>query len=141
MEKLKWTSPFTYHGVTHRRQPRVPSRAPKPAPLHPSATALPREPLARGRPRPGAQGHGGAHGEAVEVPWWRWRGWALRSASYFVEWELVAAKASSWLEQQEVPEEPHAGAHSRLPPASCSYSCGTGTGLEFNMLCYNPNYV
>uniref|UniRef100_A0A8C2MV75 von Willebrand factor A domain containing 5B1 n=1 Tax=Cricetulus griseus TaxID=10029 RepID=A0A8C2MV75_CRIGR len=63
------------------------------------------------------------------------------SASYFVEWELIAAKASSWLEQQEVPEGRTPSILKTTARQLFVLLRHWDENLEFNMLCYNPNYV
>lgn len=60
------------------------------------------------------------------------------SASYFIEWELVAAKASSWLSEQEFPE-----GRSLLTVKAAAQQLFVllrhwDENLEFNLLCYNP---
>ena len=99
MEKLKWTSPFTCHRVSlTARQPPSPQPCTSPAPLHPSCDGLSQEPLAEGRPgqepRAVVEHMGKLWATVVALAWLE-----HSSASYFVEWELVAAKASSWLDQ------------------------------------------
>ncbi|XP_063001377.1 von Willebrand factor A domain-containing protein 5B1 [Elgaria multicarinata webbii] len=63
------------------------------------------------------------------------------SASYFIEWELVAAKASQWLSEQEFPE-----GRSLLTVKAAAQQLFVllrhwDENLEFNLLCYNPNDV
>lgn len=63
------------------------------------------------------------------------------SASYFIEWELVAAKASSWLSEQEFPE-----GRSLLTVKAAAQQLFVllrhwDENLEFNLLCYNPKNV
>ncbi|XP_048374579.1 von Willebrand factor A domain-containing protein 5B1 [Sphaerodactylus townsendi] len=60
------------------------------------------------------------------------------SASYFIEWELVAAKADSWLSEQEFPE-----GRSLLTVKAAAQQLFVllrhwDENLEFNLLCYNP---
>lgn len=63
------------------------------------------------------------------------------SASYFIEWELVAAKASMWLSAQEIPEgkdlAPIKAAANQLFIILRHWD----ENLQLNMLCYNPNSV
>ncbi|XP_054857710.1 von Willebrand factor A domain-containing protein 5B1 [Eublepharis macularius] len=63
------------------------------------------------------------------------------SASYFIEWELVAAKASLWLNEQEFPE-----GRSLLMVKAAAQQLFVllrhwDENLEFNLLCYNPKNV
>ncbi|XP_029803188.1 von Willebrand factor A domain-containing protein 5B1 isoform X2 [Suricata suricatta] len=145
MEKLKWTSPFTCHRVPLGRQPK--SKSPNPQLSTASASAP--HPSCDGRsPEPPAEGKPGCEtGAAIEHTGKLWAtavalAWLEHSsASYFVEWELVAAKASSWLEQQEVPE---GRTRAMLKAAARQLFVllrHWDENLEFDMLCYNPNYV
>ncbi|MBN3301352.1 VW5B1 protein, partial [Amia calva] len=63
------------------------------------------------------------------------------SASYFIEWELIAAKASMWLNAQSIPEgrDPATvkGAARQLFVIMRHWD----ENLQLNMLCYNPNSV
>ncbi|XP_034411271.1 von Willebrand factor A domain-containing protein 5B1 [Cyclopterus lumpus] len=62
-----------------------------------------------------------------------------RCAGYFMEWELVAAKADFWLRCQELPEG--------VDPAGLKGAARQlflllrhwDENIKFNMLCYNPN--
>ncbi|NWW53623.1 VW5B1 protein, partial [Pedionomus torquatus] len=61
------------------------------------------------------------------------------SASYFIEWELVAAKASLWLGEQNFPE-----GHSLATVKAAAQQLFVllrhwDENLEFNLLCYNPS--
>ncbi|NXX94442.1 VW5B1 protein, partial [Centropus bengalensis] len=63
------------------------------------------------------------------------------SASYFIEWELVAAKASLWLSEQPFPE-----GYSLATVKSAAQQLFVllrhwDENLEFNLLCYNPSSV
>ncbi|CAI9165591.1 unnamed protein product [Rangifer tarandus platyrhynchus] len=136
MEKLKWTSPFTYHRVSlTARQPPSPQPCASPTPLPPS-----QEPLAEGRPgqepRAVAEHVGKLWATVVALAWLE-----HSSASYFVEWELVAAKASSWLEQQEVPEGRTQDTLKAAARQLFVLLRHWDENLQFNMLCYNPNDV
>ncbi|XP_064326211.1 von Willebrand factor A domain-containing protein 5B1 [Phalacrocorax carbo] len=61
------------------------------------------------------------------------------SASYFIEWELVAAKASLWLSKQDFP----AGYSLAMVKAAAQQLFVLlrhwDENLEFNLLCYNPS--
>ncbi|XP_028921581.2 von Willebrand factor A domain-containing protein 5B1 [Ornithorhynchus anatinus] len=63
------------------------------------------------------------------------------SAAYFIEWELVAAKASTWLSQQEVPEGRTLAAVKAAARQLFVLLRHWDENLEFNLLCYNPNSV
>ncbi|XP_053516173.1 von Willebrand factor A domain-containing protein 5B1 isoform X1 [Artibeus jamaicensis] len=144
MDKLKWTSPFTCHRVSLTARPPE-TKTPSPqlctgsSPRHPSCeTSV--EPVAEdkagGEPRDRVEHTGQLWATVVALAWLE-----HCSASYFVEWELVAAKASSWLEQQEVPE---GRTRATLEAAGLQLFVllqHWDESLEFNMLCYNPNYV
>ncbi|NXI20362.1 VW5B1 protein, partial [Irena cyanogastra] len=63
------------------------------------------------------------------------------SASYFIEWELVAAKASLWLSGQDFP-----GGSSLATVKAAAQQLFVllrhwDENLEFNLLCYNPGSV
>ncbi|XP_051844323.1 von Willebrand factor A domain-containing protein 5B1 isoform X3 [Antechinus flavipes] len=69
-------------------------------------------------------------------------GWLENSsASYFVEWELVAAKASSWLGEQKVPEGRSLASIKTAAQQLFVLLRHWDENLEFNLLCYNPNSV
>nr|XP_034358969.1 von Willebrand factor A domain-containing protein 5B1 isoform X2 [Arvicanthis niloticus] len=63
------------------------------------------------------------------------------SANYIIEWELVAAKASSWMEQQAVPEGRTLSTLKATARQLFVLLRHWDENLEFNMLCYNPNYM
>lgn len=63
------------------------------------------------------------------------------SANYIIEWELVAAKASSWVEKQRVPEGRTLSTLKTTARQLFVLLRHWDEKLEFNMLCYNPNYV
>lgn len=145
MEKLKWTSPFTCHRVSlTARQPESKTLSPQPgtspSPRHASCDSLSTEPLAEGKPgwEPGAVTEltGKLWATVVALAWLE-----HSSASYFVEWELVAAKANSWLEQQEVPEGRTRGTLKAAARQLFVLLRHWDENLEFNVLCYHPNYV
>ncbi|XP_057561499.1 von Willebrand factor A domain-containing protein 5B1 [Hippopotamus amphibius kiboko] len=141
MEKLKWTSPFTCHRVSlTTRQPRSPQMCTSPSPRHPSRDSFSPEPPADGKPgwepRAVVEHTGKLWATVVALAWLE-----HSSASYFVEWELVAAKANSWLEQQEVSEGRTRGTLKAAARQLFVLLRHWDENLEFNMLCYNPNYV
>lgn len=138
MDKLKWTSPFTCHRVSLTA--RQPASKTSPSSRHPSCDTFSEEPLAGDK----------ASWELSAVTEHTGKLWATvvalawlehSSASYFVEWELVAAKASAWLEQQEVPEGRTRGTLKAAALQLFVLLRHWDESLEFNMLCYNPNYV
>ncbi|XP_039710745.1 von Willebrand factor A domain-containing protein 5B1 [Pteropus medius] len=145
MDKLKWTSPFTCHRVSlTTRQPESKTSNPQlctgPSSRYPSRDSFSLEPLAEGEPgwEPKAvvEHTGKLWATVVALAWLE-----HSSASYFVEWELVAAKANSWLEQQEVPEGRTRGTLKAAALQLFVLLRHWDENLEFNMLCYNPNYV
>lgn len=145
MDKLKWTSPFTCHRVSlTTRQPESKTPNPQlctgPSSRYPSRDSFSLEPLVEGKPgwepKAAVEHTGKLWATVVALAWLE-----HSSASYFVEWELVAAKASSWLEQQEVPEGRTRGTLKAAALQLFVLLRHWDENLEFNMLCYNPNYV
>ncbi|NXR14944.1 VW5B1 protein, partial [Semnornis frantzii] len=63
------------------------------------------------------------------------------SASYFIEWELVAAKASLWLSQQGFPEGSSLATVKAAAQQLFVLLRHWDENLEFNLLCYNPSSV
>ncbi|NXX86780.1 VW5B1 protein, partial [Urocolius indicus] len=63
------------------------------------------------------------------------------SASYFIEWELVAAKASLWLSQQHFPEGYSLATVKAAAQQLFVLLRHWDENLEFNLLCYNPSSV
>ncbi|KAM6435479.1 von Willebrand factor A domain-containing protein 5B1 isoform 2-T2 [Liasis olivaceus] len=63
------------------------------------------------------------------------------SASYFIEWELVAAKASRWLSEQDIPEGRNLPALKTAAQQLFVLLRHWNENLQFNLLCYNPNDV
>lgn len=61
------------------------------------------------------------------------------SASYFIEWELIAAKASLWLDTQVVPEGRELAAVKAAANQLFIILRHWDENLQLNMLCYNPN--
>ncbi|XP_054396409.1 von Willebrand factor A domain-containing protein 5B1 isoform X3 [Pongo abelii] len=145
MEKLKWTSPFSCHRVSLTTRPSE-SKTPSPQlctsspPRHPFCDSFSLEPLAKGKlslePRAVVEHTGKLWATVVGLAWLE-----HSSASYFTEWELVAAKANSWLEHQEVPEGRTQGTLKAAARQLFVLLRHWDENLEFNMLCYNPNYV
>ncbi|XP_070696142.1 von Willebrand factor A domain-containing protein 5B1 [Pempheris klunzingeri] len=63
------------------------------------------------------------------------------SASYFIEWELVAAKASMWLSAQDIPEGRDIASIKAAANQLFIILRHWDENLQLNMLCYNPNSV
>ncbi|XP_041858789.1 von Willebrand factor A domain-containing protein 5B1 [Melanotaenia boesemani] len=63
------------------------------------------------------------------------------SASYFIEWELVAAKASLWLSAQDIPEGKDLASIKAAANQLFIILRHWDENLQLNMLCYNPNSV
>ncbi|KAG7519601.1 hypothetical protein JOB18_011856 [Solea senegalensis] len=63
------------------------------------------------------------------------------SASYFIEWELVAAKASMWLSAQDIPEGRDLASVKAAANQLFIILRHWDENLQLNMLCYNPNSV
>ncbi|XP_041954932.1 von Willebrand factor A domain-containing protein 5B1 [Alosa sapidissima] len=63
------------------------------------------------------------------------------SASYFIEWELVAAKASMWLGGQSVPEGRDLASVKAAANQLFIILRHWDENLQLNMLCYNPKSV
>ncbi|NXC43847.1 VW5B1 protein, partial [Penelope pileata] len=63
------------------------------------------------------------------------------SASHFIEWELVAAKASLWLCEQDFPRGCSLAAVKAAAQQLFVLLRHWDENLEFNLLCYNPSSV
>ncbi|KAM4562255.1 von Willebrand factor A domain-containing protein 5B1 isoform 1-T1 [Odontesthes bonariensis] len=63
------------------------------------------------------------------------------SASYFIEWELIAAKASMWLSAQNIPEGKDFSSIKAAANQLFIILRHWDENLQLNMLCYNPNSV
>ncbi|NWH89273.1 VW5B1 protein, partial [Aegithalos caudatus] len=63
------------------------------------------------------------------------------SASFFIEWELVAAKASLWLSGQRFPEGSSLATVKAAAQQLFVLLRHWDENLEFNLLCYNPGSV
>ncbi|KAK1803443.1 hypothetical protein P4O66_020881 [Electrophorus voltai] len=63
------------------------------------------------------------------------------SASYFIEWELIAAKASLWLGRQVIPEGRNLAAVKAAANQLFIILRHWDENLQLNMLCYNPSSV
>lgn len=63
------------------------------------------------------------------------------SANYFIEWEMVAAKASMWLSAQEVPEGRDLASIKAAANQLFIILRHWDENLQLTMLCYHPNSV
>ncbi|KAM9855899.1 von Willebrand factor A domain-containing protein 5B1 [Aulostomus maculatus] len=63
------------------------------------------------------------------------------SATYFIEWEMVAAKASMWLSAQDIPEGRDLASVKAAANQLFIILRHWDENLQLNMLCYNPNSV
>lgn len=63
------------------------------------------------------------------------------SASYFIEWEMIAAKASMWLSAQVIPEGRDLASIKAAANQLFIILRHWDDNLQLNMLCYNPNSV
>ncbi|NXI38555.1 VW5B2 protein, partial [Galbula dea] len=64
-----------------------------------------------------------------------------RCASFFEEWELVAAKADAWLQAQQLPEGVNVGCLKGAARHLFLLLRHWDENIKLNMLCYNPNNV
>lgn len=62
-------------------------------------------------------------------------------AGFFVEWELVAAKADFWLKCQSLPEDVDLPGLKAAARQLFLLLRHWDENLQLNMLCYNPNYM
>lgn len=62
-----------------------------------------------------------------------------RCAGYFMEWELVAAKADFWLRCQELPEGVDVAGLKGAARQLFLLLRHWDENIKLNMLCYNPN--
>uniref|UniRef100_A0A672NRG8 von Willebrand factor A domain containing 5B1 n=1 Tax=Sinocyclocheilus grahami TaxID=75366 RepID=A0A672NRG8_SINGR len=122
MDKLKWTSPFTSHRIslTHELVSQI---AETPWLGSPGI-------LQRAMQDP----EGMVWATAVALAWLE-----HNSASYFIEWELIAAKASMWLDEQIIPEGRDLAAVKAAANQLFIILRHWDENLQLNMLCYNPN--
>ncbi|XP_049611097.1 von Willebrand factor A domain-containing protein 5B1 isoform X1 [Syngnathus scovelli] len=146
MDKLKWTSPFSSHRTslghpTHSSSRRTeddtgssgdPQICPKDllgpgAPETPSLVSMQKRML---------DPESLVWATAVALAWLE-----HSSASYFIEWELVAAKASMWLSGQDIPEGRDVESVKAAANQLFIILRHWDDNLQLNMLCYNPNSV
>uniref|UniRef100_A0A8C3DHC8 von Willebrand factor A domain containing 5B1 n=1 Tax=Corvus moneduloides TaxID=1196302 RepID=A0A8C3DHC8_CORMO len=148
MEKLKWTSPFACHRLSLTEQELSPPaitirRFSSPAECQAHSS--------RGWDADGSQvqallsdvelqqqtePEGMLWATAVALAWLE-----HSSASYFIEWELVAAKASLWLSRQDFPEGSSLATVKAAAQQLFVLLRHWDENLEFNLLCYNPGSV
>ncbi|XP_072304931.1 von Willebrand factor A domain-containing protein 5B1 [Eucyclogobius newberryi] len=168
MEKLKWTSPFLCHRSSLRcraesledeRRAELDScvkptdrsvQSPSNASISlaevscslgsPSAPAeLPLSPMSqcdRAPQKAGQDVESMVWATAVALAWLE-----HSSASFFIEWELLAAKASLWLEAQDVPEGKDLASVKAAANQLFIILRHWDENLHFNMLCYHPDSV
>ncbi|KAL1777369.1 von Willebrand factor A domain-containing protein 5B1 [Sigmodon hispidus] len=143
LEKLKWTSPFIclrMSLISHRHDSKSPQHCISLSPPFLPGDDTPPESEAEGssgQEQSALLEHTGKLWATVVALAWL----EHNSASYFTEWELVAAKANSWLEQQQVPEERTVSTLKATARQLFVLLRHWDEKVEFNMLCYNPNYV
>uniref|UniRef100_A0A672U0M3 von Willebrand factor A domain containing 5B1 n=1 Tax=Strigops habroptila TaxID=2489341 RepID=A0A672U0M3_STRHB len=126
MEKLKRTSPFACHRLALSPSSSYSTKA-SPSTEHKRLSSnqqLLTEP------------EGMLWATAVALAWLE-----NSSASYFIEWELVAAKASLWLSQQDFPEGYSLATVKAAAQQLFVLLRHWDENLEFNLLCYNPSSV
>uniref|UniRef100_A0A673ZGM2 von Willebrand factor A domain containing 5B1 n=1 Tax=Salmo trutta TaxID=8032 RepID=A0A673ZGM2_SALTR len=122
MDKLKWTSPFTSHRVSLSH--------------HVSHSASCRSDRSTAEDSHKLDTEGMVWATAVALAWLE-----HSSASYFIEWELIAAKASMWLSAQSIPEGKDLASVKSAANQLFIILRHWDENLQLNMLCYNPNSV
>uniref|UniRef100_A0A663LPC7 von Willebrand factor A domain containing 5B1 n=1 Tax=Athene cunicularia TaxID=194338 RepID=A0A663LPC7_ATHCN len=128
MEKLKWTSPFACHRLALSPSSSYSTKKVSPSGEHKSLRS-------NGTPA-SAEWQGMLWATAVALAWLE-----HSSASYFIEWELVAAKASLWLSEQDFPEGYSLATVKAAAQQLFVLLRHWDENLEFNLLCYNPTSV
>uniref|UniRef100_A0A663DP45 von Willebrand factor A domain containing 5B1 n=1 Tax=Aquila chrysaetos chrysaetos TaxID=223781 RepID=A0A663DP45_AQUCH len=162
MEKLKWTSPFACHRLALSPSTSAPIAEKELSPpaitirrfSSPESTPASAEWQAdsgRGSETDGSEvqallfdielqqqtePEGMLWATAVALAWLE-----HSSASYFIEWELVAAKASLWLSEQDFPEGYSLATVKAAAQQLFVLLRHWDENLEFNLLCYNPSSV
>ncbi|XP_036020417.1 von Willebrand factor A domain-containing protein 5B1 isoform X4 [Mus musculus] len=143
MEKLKWTSPFSClrMSLVTRRQD-LKTQSPQDctslssSPPSCDGISLKSEESSDQESNAMLEHMGKLWATVVALAWLE-----HSSANYIIEWELVAAKASSWVEKQKVPEGRTLSTLKNTARQLFVLLRHWDEKLEFNMLCYNPNYV
>ncbi|XP_057676207.1 von Willebrand factor A domain-containing protein 5B1 [Corythoichthys intestinalis] len=148
MDKLKWTSPFASHRTSlahpsHSSSRRAESTEDDSGLSSDTQTSLKDSlPTDQETTSPGDAQRRMMDPEslvwatAVALAWLE-----HSSASYFIEWELVAAKASMWLSEQDIPEGRDVGSVKAAANQLFIILRHWDENLQLNMLCYNPNSV
>uniref|UniRef100_A0A673BS36 von Willebrand factor A domain containing 5B1 n=1 Tax=Sphaeramia orbicularis TaxID=375764 RepID=A0A673BS36_9TELE len=129
MDKLKWTSPFFSHRTSldlYHQSAEHSSSSPSHLSKASSNSAQKRmlDPESM------------VWATAVALAWLE-----HSSASYFIEWEMVAAKASMWLGAQDIPEGKDLASVKAAANQLFIILRHWDENLQLNMLCYNPNSV
>uniref|UniRef100_A0A672GZ64 von Willebrand factor A domain containing 5B1 n=1 Tax=Salarias fasciatus TaxID=181472 RepID=A0A672GZ64_SALFA len=138
MDKLKWTSPFTSHRTSLGHLSHSGSRR---------ADSADDGSRSSGSGSSGSASPGGALKRMLDPESMLWAtavalAWLEHSsASYFTEWELVAAKASMWLSAQDIPEGRDLASVKAAANQLFIILRHWDENLQLNMLCYNPNSV
>ncbi|XP_051915358.1 von Willebrand factor A domain-containing protein 5B1 isoform X2 [Hippocampus zosterae] len=157
MDKLKWTSPFSSHRTSLGHLSHSGSRRAESAEGDSGScdqqTGL-KDPLPSARYQednePGApvtSSPSGAQRRMLDPESLVWAtavalAWLEHSsASYFIEWELVAAKASIWLSGQDIPEGRDVASVKAAANQLFIILRHWDDNLQLNMLCYHPNSV
>ncbi|KAK1898127.1 von Willebrand factor A domain containing protein 5B1 [Dissostichus eleginoides] len=133
MEKLKWTSPFSSHRnslAPQRDQEFSPSHDPR----HQGTDSV-RGSVDTSSPRR-LDPESLIWGTAVALAWLE-----HSSASHFIDWELAAAKASTWLSLQEIPEGRDLESVKAAANQLFIILRHWDENLQLNMLCYHPSSV
>ncbi|XP_078281303.1 von Willebrand factor A domain-containing protein 5B1 isoform X2 [Rhinoraja longicauda] len=86
--------------------------------------------------QPVADAEGAVWSTAVALAWLE-----HQSAAFFIEWELIAAKACMWLEGQQIPEARDLASVKASARQLFVLLRHWDENLQLNMLCYNPNSV
>uniref|UniRef100_A0A667YRY6 von Willebrand factor A domain containing 5B1 n=1 Tax=Myripristis murdjan TaxID=586833 RepID=A0A667YRY6_9TELE len=161
MDKLKWTSPFTSHRtslghLSHSGSQQgvsshsfsYPARSPRT-----EASSFSQRDSGRGSESESLEtplatvSPGGVTKKMLDPESMVWAtavalAWLEHSsASYFIEWELVAAKASMWLSAQNIPEGRDLASIKAAANQLFIILRHWDENLQLNMLCYNPNSV
>uniref|UniRef100_A0A8C2U530 von Willebrand factor A domain containing 5B1 n=1 Tax=Coturnix japonica TaxID=93934 RepID=A0A8C2U530_COTJA len=127
MEKLRWTSPFSCHRLQPEQWDASISEADS---TDIQMLLLDIELQKQTEPE------GMLWATAVALAWLE-----HSSASHFTEWELVAAKASLWLGEQDFPQGCSLAAVKSAAQQLFVLLRHWDENLEFNLLCYNPSSV
>uniref|UniRef100_A0A8C6XY28 von Willebrand factor A domain containing 5B1 n=1 Tax=Naja naja TaxID=35670 RepID=A0A8C6XY28_NAJNA len=139
LEKLRWTSPFACHRMdlspsTSSRKAEAPGEAKSARAADVPGSHLHKEAEEEEEAR--TEPEGMLWATAVALAWLE-----HSSASYFIEWELVAAKASRWLGEQDIPEGRTLPALKTAAQQLFVLLRHWNENLQFNLLCYNPKDV